>query len=646
MKKIKKELSVLLIALLLIASFPFSYADSSVDDELTILFTHDLHDHYIPFDVVSKNQIINMGGFARLKTAIDTEKSNSKNTIVVDAGDYSMGTLFQSIYADESPQLRLLGQLGYDVVTLGNHEYDFRADGLAKSLNSAKASNEILPRIVQSNVSFPLDENGQMTNSLTMLSDAMSSFPVKEYDIIEKNGLKIGVFGITGKDSASKAPMSEVVFTDPLEKAKEVVDILKNVEKVDFILCLSHSGTDKDKDKSEDEILAKEVPEINVIISGHSHSVMKKPIIIGSTIIGSTGEYGKNLGLIKMTKKNDKWSLNNYELKPINDTYKEDAEVLKSINNYKKLVQSNYLDNFNLKFDQIIANTPFSFTPDDYFAKTHGEDTLGNFISDSFIYAVQEFEGDDYEQVDVAIVPSGTIRGSFVEGNMKVSDIFNVSSLGIGADKISGYPLISIYLTGKELKTACEVDATITPIMANAQLYMSGLRFSFNPNRIPLNKVTYSILEREDGKLEEIEEDRMYRVVVGLYSAQMLSAVESKSKGILSVLPKDKDGNNITNFEDHIITNKSTKTELKEWLAIAMYASSFEKKDGISIIPDYYNKLQGRKIVEDDTSIGAFLSSPNSIAQKIYFAVATIFILLICIIFKVKIRKKNKSEKI
>jgi 2',3'-cyclic-nucleotide 2'-phosphodiesterase (5'-nucleotidase family) len=158
MKTMKKQISLLLTLILLIMSFPLSYGYSN-EDELTILFTHDLHDHYLPFDVITNGEIISVGGFARLKSAIDKEKASNANTIVVDAGDYSMGTLFQSIYSDESPQLRLLGQLGYDAVTLGNHEYDFRAEGLALALNSAKASGDKLPEILQANVAYPVDES-------------------------------------------------------------------------------------------------------------------------------------------------------------------------------------------------------------------------------------------------------------------------------------------------------------------------------------------------------------------------------------------------------------------------------------------------------------------------------------------------------
>ena len=135
--------------------------------------------------------------------------------------------------------------------------------------------------------------------------------------------------------------------------------------------------------------------------------------------------------------------------------------------------------------------------------------------------------------MDAAIVPAGTIRDSFFQGDITVTDAFRVSSLGIGADKMPGYPLISIYLTGKELKAVCEVDVSVTPLMNEAQLFISGMQYTFNPNRLIFNKVIDSNLvkthkltdEITKEYLEEIQDDKLYRVVAGLYSAQMLSVV-------------------------------------------------------------------------------------------------------------------------
>lgn len=140
-------------------------------------------------------------------------------------------------------------------------------------------------------------------------------------------------------------------------------------------------------------------------------------------------------------------------------------------------------------------------------------DPLGSIIADSYVYAVQKAEGEHYEKVYVTISPSGAIRDTFQQGAITVSDAFNVSSLGIGADRIPGYPLVSVYLTGKEIKTAAEIDASISPIMTSAQLYPSGLRWTYNPNRMLLNKVTdvefvTNVPYTEGKETEKIEEDR------------------------------------------------------------------------------------------------------------------------------------------
>jgi len=113
-----------------------------------------MHDHFLPSNVEQNGQVLQLGGYARLQTAINLEKKKNPDSILVDGGDYSMGTLFQSIYSSDAPELRMMGQLGYDVTTFGNHEYDFRADGLADSLNAARKSGDKLPQIVQSNVHF------------------------------------------------------------------------------------------------------------------------------------------------------------------------------------------------------------------------------------------------------------------------------------------------------------------------------------------------------------------------------------------------------------------------------------------------------------------------------------------------------------
>ena len=639
----------ILIFILIFLSSVNIFAVAGIEEgkNITILFTADMHDHLLPVKDEQNGVIINSGGFARLQSAINSEKKNNSNTLLLDAGDFSMGTPFQTMIRSDSPELRIMGKMGYDVVTFGNHEYDYRAAGLADSLSAAQKSGDKLPQIVQSNVTFPTDQDGNITASLQKLKQAYGDYGVKDYTIIAQNGISVGIFGLIGEDAASNAPMSEVKFPGYIENAQRVVKILKQQENVDLIICLSHCGIWTDKSVSEDEILAREVPEINVILSAHTHTKLSEPIIIGKTIIGSVEGSCKYLGVINISRvENADWQLDGYRLQQIDDRLPDDPAILESVNQYKKLVQEKYFNQFNLGYDDVLAASPFNFQPVNKIIKTHQEDPLGNLISDAYIYAVKKAEGADYVPVDAAVVPVGTIRGSFFQGNITVADVFSASSLGMGPDNVPGYPLISVYLTGKELKNVCEVDASVTPMMEDAQLFISGISFKFNPNRLIFNKVTDASLQRADGSLEEIVDSKLYRLVASLYSAQMLSAVGDKSYGLLSIVPKTWEGIPITNFEAHVIkdTANGNNFELKEWLATTAYLQSFDKVNGIAQIPPYYKETHGRKIIDNNKSIIALLGNPNGIALTVYTIVIAVFITLVIIVIMI-IRKIRNSAR-
>ena len=605
------------------------------ETSLTILFTHDMHDNLEPHQIDIDGKVQTRGGFARLATAIKEEREKDENLLLLDAGDYSMGTLYQTIYETHSPALRLMGMMGYDATTFGNHEYDFRSEGLTNSLSSALRSEDPLPQIIASNTSFPQDSNDELKE----LKETFEEFGVKNHTVIEKNGIKIGVIGLMGKEADSNAPMAEVDFNDMVEASKETVKFLKEEEKVDFIVAISHSGTDGKRGKSEDEQLAKKVPEINVIISGHSHTTLNEPIMVGNTVIGSSGRYAENIGSIKMIKNGDTWELQNYEIKPITDKFKDDQTIQNRINEFKTAVEEEYLSRFNLKYEDVIAYAPFGFTPGLDLAEKQEEEPLGTLIGDAYRYAVKNAEKENYRHVDVAVVPSGVIRDSFTQGNITVEDIFKVSPLGIGKDKLSGYPLIDVYLTGKELKTAAEVDASIQPIMSSAQLYITGMEYSFNPHRIIFNKITDTKIRNEENELVEIEDKKLYRVVANLYTAQMLNIVGDQSMGLLSIVPKDENGTVVTNFEDRIIYEN--QEEVKEWLALTHYLRSGEKdENNIPQVDMKYSEKQGHKMVNPDRNIIEILKNPN----KISLAIMGILALLLAIIIFIsrKIYKRTR----
>ena len=473
--------------------------------------------------------------------------------------------------------------------------------------------------------------------------------------MIEREGIRVGVYGVLGEDAEICAPESGIDFDDIVETSKRVVEELKK-EDVDMIVCLSHSGTSEEEDASEDEILAEEVPEIDVIISGHTHTTLEEPIISGDTVIASAGSYGRNLGELELVPaENGRWKLAEYRLNSMDESVEQDKEIENYLSEYRSVIDDEYLSRFGYRMEQLLAENTIPFTQIDDFGDELREDTLGSLIADSYVYAVKKAEGADYVPVDLAVVASGVVRDSFQKGEITVSDAFNVSALGIGPDRITGYPLVGVYLTGKELKTVAEIDASISPIMTYAQIYPSGMSWTFNPNRLILNRVTGTgmtgdtVGEEEafiQDNLTEIEDDKLYRVVSGLYSAQMLGAVEDKSKGILKLTPKNAEGEVITDFEDYIIRD-GEGYELKEWYALAGYLESFTKNEkGISQIPVRYSEEEGRKVIHDSAGLAEVLGNPNRFALAVYgIALSLAGLLAAAALYAARKRKRRKSEK-
>lgn len=622
-------------------------AAESADKQMDIFFLHDTHSHLSSFLTVEDGQDTTLGGFARIQTLLNQAREENPDVLLLDAGDFSMGTLVQTIFHTDAAELRMLGALGCDATTLGNHEFDYRSTGLAGALNAAKESGEPLPAMVLCNIDWEAMEAEGLTYDQQLLKDAFDAYGMKDYTVVTKGTVKIAVLGVFGEDSLACAPTCVLKFQDISEAAARTVRKIKENEDVDMIVCVSHSGTNPDESKSEDEILAKKVPDIDLIISGHTHTTLPQPIRHGSTYVVSCGSYGRNLGSLSMSQNPDgRWTIAKYELIPVTDKIPADSAAQAKIDSLMEKVDDTYLSRFGYTRNQILAQNSVKFATSDDLYATHTGHNLGNLLADAFFYAANNAEDADTNPVDVAIVPSGCVRDTFATGDITVEDVFNSYSLGIGADGVPGYPLISMYLTGAELKTGAEIDASVSDFMPAARLYLSGCHFSFNPNRLILNKVTDCYLTDEQGNREEIEDDKLYRIVCDLYSGQMLGAVTDVSYGILSVQPKFADGTPIENIEDAIII--SNGQEVKAWAAIAGYLDSLEDIDGdqISNVPEYYDSAQDRKVVEDSRAIGDLLKKPNKFTFIILAVVLAVILLIVLLIaLPVKLIKKRRKRK-
>lgn len=651
MKNKKRILTGLLAAALVVPLFAggaqTAAAAEAAGKTLDVVFTHDTHSHLNSFSTVIDGESTEVGGFARIKTVIDEQKAENPDTLVVDGGDFSMGTLVQTVYEDEAAELRMLGAIGCEVTTFGNHEFDYRSSGLAQMLKSAAESGDVLPELVVCNVDWDAMEAAGLNDGQQQIQSGFEEYGVKDYVVLQKGDVNVAVTGVFGVDALACAPTCELLFRDPVEAVKETVAEIKANEDVDMIVCVSHSGTWEDESKSEDEILAKSVPDLDLIISGHTHTELAEPIVHGDTYIVSTGEYGKKIGKLSMTQKSDgRWEMTDYKLVPILSTITADGATQEKIDGFMEAVDTGYLADFGYTKDEVLATNNVQFSTLHDLEYEHTEHNLGDLMSDAYVYAVENSDDFDGVPVDVAVVPSGTVRDTYTAGNITVEQVFNSFSLGIGPDGVPGYPLISVYLTGKELRTAAEIDASVSDYMTTARLYMSGLHFTYNPNRMILNKVTDIYLTDENGSRVELEDDKLYRVVADLYSGQMLSAVTDMSHGLLSLVPKYADGTPIEDFEDVIVMEGDR--ELKAWDSIARYMQSFEDTDGdgIANVPSYYSQMHDRKVVDESRSLGDLVKSPNKYAAMIIAVILIVIILVVLlIVLVVKLIKRIRRRK-
>ncbi len=600
----------------------------------TVLFTHDLHSHLLPSPDENGGEF---GGFARLMTAIKQQKQKYPDAILVDAGDFSMGSLFQTAFSTSALELRLLGAMGYDVTTFGNHEYDYFATSLASMLNSAVDSGDKLPIIVESNYLPPLEHEHGYDK---FVSDAFDNYGVKDYIIMERGGIYYAIFGMSGYESHEYSPNSGMVFKEPSVIAQDIVDkatkeCLDKYGVEPIVICLSHSGTSNHK--GEDYELAKKVNGIDVIVSGHTHTTLSEPIAVNNTYIVSCGEYGKNLGVLNLNyDKNGSVSISDYNLIPIDENIKDDEKIETIINLFKSTVESDYLSKYGFNFDDVVVNNTFKFENISQIEGVSHESPVCNIYSDAYKWAAEIATG---KNVDIALTAAGVVRESLPTGKITVSDVFNAASLGVGTEG----ELVSVYVTGKDLKTILEVDASVQPLMSEAQLFCSGVEYSFNTKRMLFNKVDYAMLRKDDGSLEKIEDDKLYHLVTGMYCGQMLGAVKSTSMGIVSIIPRDMDGNPIEiNDLNKYVIHDGKGNPIKEWYAIASYLQNMGE-----FIDSKYATTDGRKVVYSSLNPVNLFSNPNKftyiITLTLIFLILTVFILVRNII---KFNKKYKNKTI
>jgi 5'-nucleotidase len=279
-------------AFLSLSGLKLSSFSTKKTKKITILHTNDTHSHIDPFPANHpKNP--GMGGAARRANAIQKIRQEEENVLLLDAGDIFQGTPYFNYYGGEL-EFKLMSMMQYDVATMGNHDFDNGIDGFYAQLPHAKFE------FVSANYDFK-----------NTILDGI----VKPYKIIKKDGIKIGIFGLGVELNGlvDKKLYKETKYLNPIEVADEMTQILKAQEKCDLVICLSHLGFKytNDPEKVCDVLLAQKTKHIDLIIGGHTHTFLDKPIVETNregqpVLINQVGCFGINLGRIDFYFSDDK----------------------------------------------------------------------------------------------------------------------------------------------------------------------------------------------------------------------------------------------------------------------------------------------------------------------------------------------------
>ena len=626
----KKTWFVFVLTLILAASLALGSA--AAEGKMTVLFTSDIHSWFNVGTEMRDGVLREHGGAARLMTLL--AENQSDDCILVDAGDFAMGTLLQAGYTTDAYELRLMGRLGYEATTFGNHEFDPGATGAASMLRAAIASGDRLPVLL---TPANLVLSGTLTPQAQDLADALKEAGSARYILREVNGVRVAVFGLMGTDAIMCVTADGVSWEDPVKAAQKMVDEIGN--QADVIICVSHSGT-KGDGTGEDATLISKVKGIDVVISGHSHLTYEEPVIVRrGTVLGSCGCYLSFLGRIDLNVLDDGTvEVENYRLIPIDENVAADADMEAVVNGFWDEIAAGPLASTGYAAEQVIAHTDFTLKD----APTLEEVPLASMIADSYLHACREA---GIDEVDVAIVGMGTVRAPLLAGDITVENAFEVCSLGFGKDGSPGHPLLAGWLRGSDLRLLMEVDAFVGPFYSSVLMNFAGLETVVDVGRVPLDRVKQINIVRADGTREPLVDDKLYCVAANLYAVNMLGNICDMSFGLLDLSPMDASGVRIQpeQYYDRALIDRNGNA-IKEWQALCGYLESFEAKDGVAQVPDLYRGNTGRKMIVHSNIFGA-MTNPGMSTLIVMALILIIILVPVTLILTHKKRKARRAQK-
>ncbi len=469
MKKLTAGIAAVLMVLLLAAGCAGApkavERDPNVEYELVVLHTNDHHG-----SIEAKN---NVGGLAARSTYINEVRSAHPDVLLIDAGDINTGSAVSNMFKAE-PDIEAYNLMGYQAVTLGNHEFDSDLATLEKQMALAD---------------FPF--------LAANVKKADGSYLAQPYVVIDYDGYRVGVFGLTTNRSLTIAsPDKSLTFINEIEAGKEMVDRLRNYEKADIVIALTHIGmVEEAEGQVTSQKLAAAVPGIDLIVDGHSHSYVEQPVVVNDTPIVSANEWGKYVGTGIFTIKDGKVESFTWEAQPINT----ETETMFAPDPAIVALLAPYIDEANASLKQVVATAAEKFEFGDRLSRKK-EIALGDLVSDGTVWYVKS-KGVD---VDFAFQNGGNIRTELPAGDITKEQIATVLPF-------DNYIYV-LSLKGSDIIALFDFIATVPQGAGGFPQMSKEARYTVNYNTGKIENLTIG------GK--PVDPDKIYKVATNDYLAE------------------------------------------------------------------------------------------------------------------------------
>lgn len=411
-----------LISLILVLSFSI-FAMAAEPVNVTILHTNDSHGRITGF--VPRGAEAEVGGFARISQLVKDIRQAEENVLLLDGGDTLHGTNYVNMSLGYNA-VDLLNQLKYDAMVPGNHDFNYGYEQLLKLVEFSDF------KIVSANV----EKNGRQLFA--------------PYTIVEKGGYRFAIIGLSTPDTPVMTHPDNVAgldFVSPVETASNMVEKLEG--KADFIIVLSHLGYGFDK------MLAQEVPGVDVIVGGHTHTQAQEPVKVNDTIIVQGGEHTLFLGRLDLTIEDGKITGYRGNLIPVDQSVAKRPAV--------EAVVQVFVDRVNTSLREVVGHTDVDLNGDRQFVRTQ-ETNMGNLVTDVMLANCD---------ADLVLTNGGGIRASISKGDVTVGDIFTVLPFD--------NTLVVVELTGEQIVAAVEHGLRKYPESNGGFLHVAGMNIVFDP---------------------------------------------------------------------------------------------------------------------------------------------------------------------